>query len=62
MKVFEVKKDSLYVFMNEMQVEQSTGISKIDIEENYKEIYSFSKEQIRKMYKDKEIYEIERSE
>lgn len=48
--------------MNEMQVEQSTGISKIDIEENYKEIYSFSKEQIRKMYKDKEIYEIERSE
>jgi hypothetical protein len=62
MKVFEVKKDSLYVLMNEMQVDQSTGISKIDNEENYKEIYSFSKEQIKKMYKEDEIYEIERSE
>lgn len=62
MKVFEVKKDSLYVFMNEMKTDQMTGISEIDIEKNYKEIYSFSKEQIKKMYKDDEIYEIERSE
>ncbi|WP_298121338.1 hypothetical protein [Flavobacterium sp.] len=61
MKVESVLKDSVHVFVNDMETNKKSGISDIDKPENYKELYGFSKEQIRKMYKDNEIYEIERN-
>ncbi len=49
-------------FLNVIETEKMTGIYDIDKSENYKEVYAFSIKQIRKMYKDDEIYEIERNE
>ena len=61
MKVESVLKDSVHVLINDMETNKTSGISDIDKPENYKELYGYSKEQIRKMYKDNEIYEIERN-
>lgn len=61
MKVESVLKDSVHVLINDMETNKTSGINDIDKPENYKELYGYSKEQIRKMYKDNEIYEIERN-
>ena len=61
MKVESVLKDSVHVLINDMETNKTSGINDIDKPENYKELYGYSKEQIRKMYKDKKIYEIERN-
>ena len=61
MKVESVLKDSVHVFVNDMETNKTSGISDIDKPENYKELYGYSKEEIRKMYKDKEIYAIDRN-
>ncbi|WP_298308472.1 zinc-ribbon domain-containing protein [Flavobacterium sp.] len=61
MKVESVLKDSLHVLVNDMETNKTSGINDIDKPENYKELYGYSKEEIRKMYKDKKIYEIERN-
>ena len=61
MKVESVLKDSLHVYVNEMEVSKQSGISDIDKPENYKELYGYSIEEIREMYKDKKIYEIDRN-
>jgi hypothetical protein len=60
MKVEKVLKDSLHVFINKVETNKTSGINDIDKPENYSEIYGYSKAEIRKMYKDKEIYEINR--
>lgn len=60
MKVESVTKDSMHVFINDMETNKMSGISDIDKSDNYKELYSYSIEEIRKMYKTKEIYEINR--
>jgi hypothetical protein len=60
MKIDSVLKDSIYFFVNEMEITKSSGISEIDIEENYKELYGFSKSKIKEMYTNEEIYEINR--
>ena len=60
MKVEKVLKDSLHVFINKVETNKTSGINDIDKPENYSEIYGYSKAENRKMYKDKEIYEINR--
>lgn len=60
MKVESVLKDSLHVFINKVETNKTTGIDDIDKPENYGELYGYSKAEIRKMYKDKEIYQINR--
>lgn len=60
MKVETVLKDSLYVLVNDMETNKTSGINDIDKPENYKELYGYSLKEIRKMYKDNEIYEIDR--
>jgi hypothetical protein len=58
----KLKKIAFLFFLNVIETEKMTGIYDIDKSENYKEVYAFSIKQIRKMYKDDEIYEIERNE
>jgi hypothetical protein len=60
MKVESILKDSLHVFINKVETNKTSGIDDIDKPENYSEIYGYSKAEIIKMYKDKEIYEINR--
>ena len=60
MKVESVLKDSLHVFINKVETNKTSGVDDIDKPENYSEIYGYSKAEIIKMYKDKEIYEINR--
>jgi hypothetical protein len=60
MKIDSVLKDSIYFFVNEMEITKRSGISEIDKDENYKELYGFSKSKIKEMYTNEEIYEINR--
>lgn len=60
MKVESILKDSLHVFINKVETNKTSGVDDIDKPENYSEIYGYSKAEIIKMYKDKEIYEINR--
>ncbi|HMI08312.1 MAG TPA: hypothetical protein VK528_12240 [Flavobacterium sp.] len=59
-KVAEVRKDTLYVFVNDMQTDKMTAIDKIDIPKNYKEQYAIARKAIEDLYKKEEIYEITR--
>lgn len=60
MKIESIKGDSLFFFINEMETNKKSGISDIDKASNYKEIYGYTKAEIKKMYTDEEIYEINR--
>lgn len=54
-------KDSLYFYVNEMEIDNSSAINQIDIEKYYKEIYSFEKTYLDSLYKAKYIYKINRN-
>lgn len=60
MKVEKILKDSLHVYLNEMETNKTSGIDDINKPENYKNLYGYSIDEIRKMYANKEIYEINR--
>ncbi|MDR7212174.1 zinc-ribbon domain-containing protein [Flavobacterium piscis] len=60
MKVDQVSKDSLVVFMNDMEIDSKTDIDKIDVVENYKKTYSVAKKDMLKLYKEEKIYEVKR--
>ncbi|MCV9928074.1 zinc ribbon domain-containing protein [Flavobacterium sp. LS1R49] len=59
-KVNKVLKDSVYVFINNMETTGYSGIDKININENYNELRSFSKPELLKMYDQNIIYQIDR--
>ncbi len=61
LKVIEVSKDSVFVVQNNYEISKRTKISKIDKPENYTESpFGISKEQVAKMYEEKDIYDIRR--
>lgn len=60
MKIDSILKDSIYFYVNEMETNKKSGISDIDKEKNYKEVYGFSKAEIKEMFASEEIYEISR--
>lgn len=63
LKVIRVTNDSIFVVPNDYMTDKRTGISEIDVNENYKEenVYSLTREDIRKLFEDKVIYDIDRS-
>ncbi|WP_456315558.1 hypothetical protein [Pseudomonas shirazensis] len=61
MKINQISKDSVNVFLNEMEIDNKTSIDKIDIDENYKKQYTISKKDMLKLYDEKKIYEIKRN-
>ena len=60
MKIDSVLSDSIYFFVNDMETNKKSGISDIDKEKNYKELYGFSKVEIKEMFESEKIYEISR--
>lgn len=61
MKVSQISKDSVTVFVNEMEIDRKTDIDKIDLDKYYKIKYNISKKDILKLYSKEKIYEIKRN-
>lgn len=61
LKVYEIKNDSVIVYLNNYSLNNYSGIEKIDIEENYTKLKSFSKLELQKLYNDNIIYQIDRN-
>lgn len=61
MKVDQVLKDSVTVFINEMEIDLESDIDKIDLDKYYINKYNFSKKDLLKLYDKKEIYEVRRN-
>lgn len=60
-KVGSVSSDSVYLYSNLYQTNKSSGISKIDIEENYAtDMYAISKSQLNELYTTGEIMGVNR--
>ena len=62
MKVDKVSKDSLIIFLNEMEIDLKTDVYKIDLAENYKKTYSISRKNMLNLYNEKKIFEVKRHE
>jgi len=60
MKVSAVSKDSVEVFLNEMEIDKKSQIDKVDLEENYKKEEKIAKSTIQRLYKENKIYEVVR--
>ncbi|MEO8532621.1 MAG: hypothetical protein ABI441_02670 [Flavobacterium sp.] len=61
MKVNQVLKDSLSVFINDMEIDRKTDVDKIDIDKNYKNKSNIAKKDMLKLYDEKKIYEVKRN-
>jgi len=59
-KVNHVRKDSVYVFANDLQTDNQSAVNKINTPEHYKELYAFSRKSIDSLYQKGEIYQIDR--
>lgn len=60
LKIEEVTKDSIYAFANKLETNQKTDLDNIDKEENYIDMYSFSRKDLKKMFDEKKVFDIER--
>ncbi|TDP00175.1 zinc ribbon family protein [Flavobacterium sp. 245] len=60
-KISEVSKDSLTIFLNDMEIDNKTNIDKIDIDTNYKNKSNVSKKEMQKLYDESKIFEIKRN-
>lgn len=60
MKIQELSKDSILFLVNEMETNLMSGTKDINLKKHFKEAYAFSKKDIQKLYKEENIYEINR--
>jgi hypothetical protein len=61
LKIAEITEDSIYMIPNEYLTNLKSGIEDIDVEKNYGELmYGYSRDEIERMFKDEEIYQIDR--
>ncbi|WP_298479207.1 zinc-ribbon domain-containing protein [uncultured Maribacter sp.] len=61
MRIIHVSADSVYVQLNDFEIGRSSKIYKIDKEENYsKKAYGYSKDEIKTMYDQRIIIDIDR--
>lgn len=60
MKVHDISKDSILLLVNEMETNLMSGVKEINLKKHYKEVYGFSRKEIEDLYKEKNIYEINR--
>ncbi|MCD0464733.1 zinc-ribbon domain-containing protein [Flavobacterium sp. ENC] len=60
-KINQVSKDSLTVFLNDMEIGSKTEMDKIDIDKNYTKKSNISKKDMLKLYNEKKIYEVKRN-
>ncbi|RUT72010.1 zinc-ribbon domain-containing protein [Flavobacterium cupreum] len=61
LKINQVSKDSLTVFLNDMEIGSKTEMDKIDIDKNYTKKSNISKKDMLKLYNEKKIYEVKRN-
>lgn len=63
LKIADVSADTLYVFLNDYETDQKSGISEIDVFRNYTlDTYVIPRAEIDAMYQSGKIFEIEREE
>ncbi|WP_299214112.1 hypothetical protein [uncultured Dokdonia sp.] len=61
LKIAEITEDSIYLIPNEYVTNKRSGISEIDTDANYGQLmYGYSRDEIERMFKDEEIYQIDR--
>jgi hypothetical protein len=60
LKVKSVIRDSVNIYLNDMETSSGTGINEIDIDENYKRTQFFSKENLKELFDKRIIYQIDR--
>lgn len=60
MKISEIKADSVYFLLNEMETNKMSGINDLDKPSNYKETEGFTKAELIALYEEGKIYEINR--
>lgn len=60
-KINQVSKDSLTVFLNDMEIGSKTETDQIDIDKNYTKKSTISKKDMLKLYNEKKIYEVKRN-
>lgn len=60
MKISKVTPDSVYFYINDMETNKTSGIYDIDKEKNYSMIEGYTREEVKQLYTDKVVYEINR--
>lgn len=60
-KINQVSKDSLTVFLNDMEIGSKTEMDQIDIDKNYTKKSNISKKDMLKLFNEKKIYEVKRN-
>jgi hypothetical protein len=60
MKINQISKDSLNVFMNDMEINRQSDMYKIDVDTNYNSKLNIAKKDVLKLYSDKKIFEVKR--
>ncbi len=59
--ITKIEKDSVYVLVNNYEVDRRSDVDEIDIDENYTDAYEvYAKKDLINMYSNKNIYEINR--
>jgi hypothetical protein len=60
-KIIKIDSDSIYVSQNEFETDKMSAVNEIDKDENYSDFhYGISRNELEKMYDDKEIFDINR--
>ncbi len=60
LKVYEVTKDSVYIFLNKFSLDSYKGLDEINIDKNYSDRKVLSKKELQKLYDENLIYEVNR--
>ena len=60
LKVKSTTKDSINVYVNDMETNNYSGIDEINIDKNYNKIQLFSKENLKELFNENTIYQIDR--
>lgn len=60
MKIDQISKDSLNVFLNDMEIDSKSEMYKIDVDTNYNSKRSIAKKDLLKLYTDQKIFEVKR--
>jgi hypothetical protein len=61
LKVKSVSKDSVGIYLNDMEVDNYTGINDINIDKNYNKTQNFTKQDLKDLYDKNIIYQIDRN-
>jgi hypothetical protein len=61
LKVKSITKDSVAIYLNDIEVSHYSGINEINVDKNYNKTEFFTKQNLKKLYDENIIYEINRN-